>query len=78
MTKSKEKLQKIKNAIPEKFKYIHVDEFQDTNEIQYDLVTLLAGKDNSVFVVGDEDQCIYTWRGADISIILAFYIITIF
>lgn len=48
-----------------KFKNILIDEFQDTNEIQYDFVKILAGKDNSVFVVGDEDQCIYSWRGAN-------------
>lgn len=50
-----------------RFKYILVDEFQDTNKIQYDLVKLLAEKYKNVFVVGDEDQCIYTWRGANYS-----------
>lgn len=49
-----------------KFKYIHVDEFQDTNVIQYKLVQMLCGKHNNIFVVGDEDQCIYCWRGANI------------
>ncbi len=49
-----------------KFKYIHVDEFQDTNESQYELVKLLAGKHKNVFAVGDEDQCIYSWRGAKV------------
>ncbi len=48
-----------------KFKHILIDEFQDTNEIQYDFIKLLAGNDNNVFVVGDEDQCIYSWRGAN-------------
>ena len=48
-----------------KFKHILVDEFQDTNEIQYDFIKLLAGTNNNVFVVGDEDQCIYSWRGAN-------------
>ena len=47
-----------------KFKYIHVDEFQDTNTSQYELVKLLAGDNKNIFAVGDEDQCIYSWRGA--------------
>lgn len=47
-----------------KFKYIHVDEFQDTNIVQYKLVELLARKHKNIFAVGDEDQCIYSWRGA--------------
>lgn len=55
----------VKEYYNQKFKHILVDEFQDTNEIQYDLIKLLCGKDTSVFVVGDEDQCIYTWRGAN-------------
>ncbi len=49
-----------------KFKYIHVDEFQDTNTSQYELVKLLANKYKNVFAVGDEDQCIYSWRGAQV------------
>ena len=48
------------------FKYILVDEFQDTNLVQYKLIKLLAGKHGNIFVVGDEDQCIYCWRGANI------------
>ena len=56
----------------ERFKYILVDEFQDTNKIQYDLVKLLAGKYKNIFVVGDEDQCIYTWRGANYNNIFDF------
>ncbi len=55
-----------------KFKYIHIDEFQDTNKIQYDIVKILAGKHGNIFAVGDEDQCIYTWRGASISNIFDF------
>ncbi len=49
-----------------KYKYIHVDEFQDTNLVQYKIVRLLAEKWKNIFVVGDEDQCIYCWRGANI------------
>ncbi len=55
----------VLNYYRNKFKHILIDEFQDTNEIQYDFVKLLAGNDNNVFVVGDEDQCIYSWRGAN-------------
>ncbi len=56
----------------ERFRYIHVDEFQDTNAVQYDIVKLLATKWGNIFVVGDEDQCIYGWRGADIKNIVNF------
>ncbi|MFC4768654.1 DNA helicase PcrA [Effusibacillus consociatus] len=56
----------------EKFQYIHVDEYQDTNRAQYKLVNLLAKKYRNLCVVGDSDQAIYRWRGADISNILNF------
>lgn len=55
-----------------KFEYILVDEFQDTNQSQYQLIELLAGKDFNVFAVGDEDQMIYTFRGADKKVIQKF------
>ena len=51
----------------DKFKYILVDEFQDTNIVQYNIIKLLAGRYKNIFVVGDEDQCIYGWRGANIA-----------
>jgi DNA helicase-2/ATP-dependent DNA helicase PcrA len=55
-----------------KFKYVLVDEYQDTNRPQYELMKLLAGETKNVCAVGDEDQSIYSWRGADIRNILEF------
>ncbi len=56
----------------EKWKYIHVDEYQDTNKVQYETTRLLAKKYKNIFVVGDADQSIYSWRGANIENILKF------
>lgn len=58
--------------LQEKYKYIHVDEFQDTNLVQYKILYMLGIKYKNIFVVGDEDQCIYTWRGANITNIKSF------
>jgi len=54
------------------FRFIHVDEYQDTNRVQYEIVRLLAGDHTNICVVGDVDQNIYSWRGANISNILQF------
>ncbi len=56
----------------ERFRYIHIDEFQDTNLVQYKIAKCLAGYHKNIFVVGDEDQCIYGWRGANIENIMNF------
>ena len=54
------------------FRYVLVDEYQDTNKIQYEIVKALTEERGNICVVGDEDQCIYTWRGANIENILSF------
>ena len=55
-----------------RFHHILVDEFQDVDRVQYELIRQLAGDDNEVYVVGDPDQTIYTWRGANVEIIMHF------
>ncbi len=67
-----EKYPDIVEKYRERYKYIMVDEFQDTSRIQYNLVKLLAEKSRNICAVGDDDQSIYSWRGADYSNILQF------
>lgn len=62
-----------RNFYRDKFQYIFVDEYQDTNKIQYEFVKLIAGENPNLTVVGDNDQSIYKWRGADINNILNFH-----
>ena len=57
----------VRQKYQQKFQYILVDEFQDTNETQYELVKILGGYYKNVFAVGDEDQSIYSWRGANVN-----------
>jgi DNA helicase-2/ATP-dependent DNA helicase PcrA len=62
----------VREKYNNKFRYILVDEYQDTNSLQFALISLLTQKQQNICVVGDEDQSIYKWRGADISNILNF------
>ena len=66
------KFPEIKNKYQEKWKYVHIDEYQDTNEVQYEMTKLLVGKEENICVVGDTDQNIYSWRGANIKNMLHF------
>lgn len=66
------KYPEIKQKYQERWKYLHVDEYQDTNEVQYEMTKLLVGKDDNICVVGDTDQNIYSWRGANIKNMLHF------
>ena len=67
-----DKFTEIQEKYANRFEYILVDEFQDTNTVQYELVKRLASVHGNIFVVGDEDQCIYSWRGANFQNIFNF------
>lgn len=62
----------VRRKYQERFNYVLVDEFQDTNKVQYELVKIFAAPQNNVFAVGDEDQAIYAFRGADYRNVLRF------
>lgn len=64
--------QEVLDSIQNHFKYFSVDEFQDTNKLQYDIIKVLASKTRNLLIVGDEDQSIYSWRGANIDNIFQF------
>ncbi len=65
-------IEEVKLKWQKRFSFIHVDEFQDVDSIQYDIIKLLVGEQSNLCVVGDPDQCIYTWRGAKMQFILQF------
>jgi DNA helicase-2/ATP-dependent DNA helicase PcrA len=62
----------IRNRYSNQYQYIMIDEFQDTNRVQYEIIKLLLTSHNNIFVVGDDDQSIYGWRGAEVENILKF------
>ena len=66
------KYPEIKLKYQHTWKYLHIDEYQDTNEVQYEMTKLLVGKEENICVVGDTDQNIYSWRGANIKNMLHF------
>jgi DNA helicase-2/ATP-dependent DNA helicase PcrA len=62
----------VRDTLQQRYQYVHVDEFQDTNRVQFTIMELLTGEAQNVCVVGDIDQNIYSWRGADIKNVLQF------
>ena len=71
-TKLLKENEEIRKIYQEKWEYIHIDEYQDTNEVQYLMSKLLSEKNKNICVVGDADQNIYSWRGANLKNILGF------
>ena len=68
-----QKVPSLAEQLANRFKYVVVDEYQDTNDVQYELLKLLINEERNVTVVGDDDQSIYGWRGANIKIIRNFH-----
>lgn len=66
------KQEEIRHKWQRRFRYLHVDEFQDVDQLQYEIIKYLTGADALLCVVGDPDQTIYTWRGAQVNIIMNF------
>lgn len=64
--------EEVQNFCHTKWSHIHIDEYQDTNKVQYEIAKILAGKEKNIAVVGDMDQSIYSWRGADFKNLLRF------
>lgn len=62
----------VRDALVARYHYIHIDEYQDTNRVQFEIARLLAGETQNICAVGDIDQNIYSWRGADIKNVLQF------
>jgi DNA helicase II / ATP-dependent DNA helicase PcrA len=62
----------VRQSLSSRYSYIHIDEYQDTNKVQYDIVRLLSGTHNNIFCVGDLDQNVYSWRGSTVENILRF------
>lgn len=62
----------VREKLHARWKYIHIDEYQDTNEIQFQIAKLLTGEGNNICAVGDTDQLIYSWRGAQLENLLSF------
>lgn len=71
-TKLLKENEEIRKIYQEKWQYIHIDEYQDTNEVQYVMSKMLTGENKNIVVVGDADQNIYSWRGANLKNILSF------
>ncbi len=66
------KRESVRKKYQERWRYIHIDEYQDTNRVQYEIAKLLAEQSKNIAVVGDIDQSIYSWRGADFKNIMRF------